>query len=135
MIEQRYRLTSGEILYVYYDLEGVSSVTIQRIEQAPILAIGEDINIPGLPGYREFNFGEDRRRLVQFMKIFKLGLVDIMGRSKPALLSDDVFNLLGGRNEFLLLLDLFDETWTLEHNSWYSGQITYTRTSEVVRLP
>ena len=45
IIERRYRLPSGEILYAYYDIEGSNSVTIQRIEQAPILALGTDINI------------------------------------------------------------------------------------------
>ena len=56
MIEQRFRLPSGEILYAYWDLEGSSSVTIQRIEETPLLALGADINIAGMPGYREFNF-------------------------------------------------------------------------------
>jgi hypothetical protein len=76
LIERRYRLPSGEIMYAYYDVEGSNSVTIQKIEQPPLLALGIDINIPGLPGYREFNFGDDRRKLVQFMKLFKLGQRD-----------------------------------------------------------
>ena len=134
MVEQRYRLSSGEILYVYYDVEGVSSVTIQRIEQVPILAIGENINIPGLPGYREFNFGDDRRRLVQFMKIFNLGFVDFWGIGREVNLSDNAFNpISGARNEFILLLDLYDETWILEHFGHYSSSKT-TRTTQVVRL-
>ncbi|MDR2942017.1 MAG: hypothetical protein LBV17_05460 [Treponema sp.] len=45
IIERRYRLPSGEILYAYYDIEGQSSVTIQRIEQTPILALGIVKNI------------------------------------------------------------------------------------------
>jgi len=45
IIERRYRLPSGQILYAYYNVEGSNSVTIQRIEQAPILALGTDINI------------------------------------------------------------------------------------------
>jgi hypothetical protein len=64
MIEQRYRLPSGKIMYAYYDVEGSSSVTIQKIEETPLLALGTDVNIPGMPGYREFNFGDDRRKLV-----------------------------------------------------------------------
>jgi hypothetical protein len=40
VVEQRYRLRSGEILYAYYNVEGQSSVTIQKIEETPILALG-----------------------------------------------------------------------------------------------
>jgi len=117
MIEQRYRLPSGEIMYAYYDVEGSNSVTIQKVEQPPLLALGIDINIPGLPGYREFNFGDDRRKLVQFMKIFKLGQ-RIGGRVRTPSLSDYIFNLYSDRDEFKLLLDLYDETWVLEHISY-----------------
>jgi hypothetical protein len=138
IIEQRYRLRSGEILYVYYDVEGSNSITFQRIEQAPILALGENINIPGLPGYREFNFGDDRRRLVQFMKLFKLGQRDYTGRVRTPSLSDSIFDLrytsARYRNEFKLLLDLFDETWVLEQNIHDGNRLVDTRTTAIIRV-
>jgi len=117
LIEQRYRLPSGQIMYAYYDVEGSSSVTIQKIEETPLLALGTDVNIPGMPGYREFKFGEDRRKLVQFMKLFKLGEKDYRGNVKTPSLSDSIFTLSSVyKNEFKLLLDLYDETWVLEHH-------------------
>jgi len=120
LVEQRYRLLSGEILYAYYNVDG-NNITIQVLEQIPILAIGININIPGMPGYREFNFGNDRRLLVQFMKIMKLG--EPMGstgtnrtRARNPSLSDYIFRLSTvGINEYVLLLDLYDESWVLEH--------------------
>jgi hypothetical protein len=122
IIERRYRLPSGEILYAYYDVEGNNSVTIQKIEQTPILSIGTDVNIPGLPGYREFNFGDDRRKLVQFMKLFKLGQKDYSGKVKTPSLGDSIFRPSSAfRNEFKLLLDLYDETWVLEHRNLGTG--------------
>jgi len=126
MVERRYKLTSGKIMYAYYDVEGNNSITIQKIEQAPLLSIGTDINIPGLPGYREFNFGDDRRRLVQFMKLFKLGQPDLSRKkAKTPSLSDFTFDLDPHyKNEFKLLLDLYDETWVLEHIR--RGSRTYT---------
>jgi uncharacterized protein YbdZ (MbtH family) len=39
IIERRYKLRSGEIMYAYYDIEG-SSVTIQKIEQPPLFTFG-----------------------------------------------------------------------------------------------
>jgi uncharacterized protein YbdZ (MbtH family) len=135
IIEQRYRLRSGEILYVYYDVEGSNSITFQRIEQAPILALGENINIPGLPGYREFNFGDDKRRLVQFMKLFKLGQKYGGGARTPSL-SDSIFDLryTPYRNEFKLLLDLFDQTWVLEQNIYNGNRLYDTRTTAIIRV-
>jgi len=122
IIEQRYRLPSGETMYVYYDVDGASSVTIQRLEQTP-LAIGNEIRISGMPGYREFNFGNDDRKLVQFLKIMKLGWQrNTRGEVRTPALSDRVFNGISSwRSEFILLLDLFDETWVLEHRQ-YSGR-------------
>jgi len=105
-------------MYAYYDVEGSNSVIIQRIEEAPLLALGTDINIPGMPGYREFNFGNDRKKLVQFMKMFKLGQ-RIGGRVRTPSLSDSIFNL-HSRDQFKLLLDLYDETWVLEHHIGFS---------------
>jgi hypothetical protein len=135
IIEQRYRLRSGEILYVYYDVEGSNSITFQRIEQAPILALGENINIPCLPGYREFNFGDDRRRLVQFMKLFKLGQRDYRGNVKTPSLSDSIFSPTSNwRSEFKLLLDLYDETWVLEHRKWSGSNLVSTDTTAIVRV-
>ena len=136
MVERRYKLPSGEIMYAYYDIEGNNSITVQKIEQAPLLSIGTDINIPGLPGYREFNFGDDRRRLVQFMKLFKLGKPDWSGKkAKTPSLSDSTFTLSSGnKNEFKLLLDLFDETWVLEHNKIYSSTSVYTDTTAIIRV-
>jgi hypothetical protein len=127
LIEQRYRLSSGKIMYAYYDVEGSNSVIIQKIEETPLLALGTDVNIPGMPGYREFNFGDDRRKLVQFMKIFKLGRKDYRGVKTPSL-SDSIFELDSVyRNEFKLLLDLYDETWVLEHHRHGSS----TRTTAI----
>jgi hypothetical protein len=126
IIEQRYRLRSGEILYAYYDVEGQSSITIQRIEQMPILALGKNINISGMPGYREFNFGDDRRKLVQFLKLMKLGWQENYsfrgGGYRTPSLSDRIFNgIPSWRSEYILLLDLLDETWVLEHKQ-FSGR-------------
>jgi hypothetical protein len=125
IIERRYRLPSGETLYAYYDVEGQSSVTIQRIEQAPILALGTEINISGMPGYREFNFRDDKRKLVQFLKIMKLGWQQNYSRGggmRTPSLSDHIFDGISNwRSEFILLLDLYDETWVLEHRQ-YSGR-------------
>jgi hypothetical protein len=128
MVEQRYRLPSGQIMYAYYDVEGSNSVIIQRIEEAPLLALGTDINIPGMPGYREFNFGDDRKKLVQFMKMFRLGQKDYRGNVKTPSLSDSIFDLSSVyKNEFKLLLDLYDETWVLEHHRHGS----YTSTTAI----
>jgi hypothetical protein len=132
IIERRYKLPSGEILYAYYDVEGSNSVTIQKIEQTPLLALGTNINIPGMPGYREFNFGSDNRKLVQFMKLFKLGQKDYRGNVKTPSLGDRIFEpQASGRDkdEFKLLLDLYDESWTLEHRytilgSWHHWENT-----------
>ena len=132
MIEQLYRLPSGDTLYAYYDVDGSNSVTYQIIEQAPLLALGTDINIPGLPGYREFNFGSDRRRLVQFMKMFTLGERTYRGGVKTPSLSDYIFNEMASfRSEFILLLDLYDESWVLEHRSHGSGNYVSTTTTAI----
>ncbi|MDR2575249.1 MAG: hypothetical protein LBC52_02270 [Treponema sp.] len=134
IIERRYKLPSGEILYAYYDVDGNNSVTIQKIEQTPILALGTNINISGMPGYREFNFGDDRRKLVQFMKIMKLGQKDYSGKVKTPSLSDHIFNI-DWRSEFKLLLDLYDETWVLEHRQWgRSGTLLSTETTALFRV-
>jgi len=125
IIERMYRLPSGETLYAYYDVEGQSNVTVQRIEQSPILALGKEINISGMPGYREFNFRDDKRKLVQFLKIMKLGWQRNYGRGggiKTPSLSDDIFDgIADWRSEFILLLDLYDELWVLKHRQ-YSGK-------------
>ena len=135
IIERRYRLKSGEILYVYYDVEGSNSITIQKIEQTPLLALGTDVNIPGMPGYREFNFGDDRRRLVQFMKLFKLGQKDYSGKVKTPSLSDRIFSPTSNwRSEFKLLLDLYDETWVLEHRKWSGRNLVSTDTTAIIHV-
>jgi hypothetical protein len=136
IIERRYRLKSGEILYVYYDVEGSNSITIQKVEQAPLLAIGTDINIPGMPGYREFNFWDDRRKLVQFMKLFKLGEKDYSDKVKTPSLGDSIFAPYGYgyRDEFKLLLDLYDETWVVEHHIWDEKRMVSTKTTALVRV-
>ena len=123
LIEQRYRLPSGEILYAYYDVEGSNSVTIQKIEQAPLLTIGTDVNIPGLPGYREFDFDNDKRKLVQFMKLFKLGERD-GGKVRTPSIADSLFNHSEQYTTYKLVLDLFDETWVLERRDWYNKRRT-----------
>jgi hypothetical protein len=135
LIERRYKLPSGEIMYAYYDVEGSNSVTIQKIEQPPLLALGTDVNIPGLPGYREFNFGDDRRQLVQFMKLFKLGKKEYSGKAKLPSLSDSIFrSSIGYRNEYVLLLDLYDATWVLEHREWYERRLARTDTTAIVHV-
>jgi hypothetical protein len=137
MIERRYKLRSGEILYAYYDVEGSNSVTIQRIEQTPLLALGTNVNIPGMPGYREFNFGDDRRKLVQFMKLFKLGQKDYRGRVKTPSLGDNIFRPYASgtdKDEFKLLLDLYDESWTLEHRYTIIGSWQHLGNTELVRV-
>jgi hypothetical protein len=111
-------------MYAYYDIEGSSSVTIQKIEQPPLLTLGTNVNIPGMPGYREFNFGSDNRKLVQFMKLFKLGQEDYRGRVKTPSLGDNIFKPIAigtNKDEFKLLLDLYDESWTLEHRYQVGG--------------
>jgi len=135
MIEQRYRLTSGQILYAYYDIEGNNSIIHQRIEDPPLIALGTDINIIGLPGYREFNFGDDRRKLVQFMKLMKLG--EKLGNwARTPSLSDSIFRPNGVyRDEFVLLLDLFDETWVLEHRKYSrTGSLAGIDTTAIIRV-
>ena len=134
MVEQRYKLPSGQIMYAYYDIEGSSSVTIQRIEEAPLLALGTDVNIPGLPGYREFNFGDDRRKLVQFMKLFKLGQKDYSGKVETPSLSDHIFSSVSSwKSDFKLLLDLYDETWVLEHRQYSERRLVTTNTTAIFR--
>jgi len=135
LIERRYRLPTGEILWAYFDIEGSSSVTIQRIEERPILALGADVNISGMPGYREFYFGADRRKLVQFMKIMRLGQRDFRGRVQTPSLSDHIFSgVPAWRSEFILLLDLLDETWVLEHRQFSGARLTSHRTTAIIRV-
>jgi hypothetical protein len=136
MVEQRYKLPSGKIMYAYYDVEGSNSVTIQKIEQTPLLALGTDVNIPGMPGYREFNFGDDRKKLVQFMKLFKLGQPDYYGKTaKTPSLSDRIFNSVSSwKSDFKLLLDLYDETWVLEHRQYSGGRLVTTDTTAIIRV-
>jgi len=133
LIEQRYRLPSGKIMYAYYDVEGNNSVTIQKIEETPLLALGTDVNIPGMPGYREFRFGDDSRKLVQFMKIFKLGQKDYSGKVKTPSLSDRIFHKVTAshRSDFKLLLDLYDESWVLEHLEMDGSRIVYSNTTAI----
>jgi hypothetical protein len=132
MVEQRYKLPSGQIMYAYYDVEGSNSIIIQRIEEAPLLALGTDINIPGMPGYREFNFRDDRRKLVQFMKLFKLGQGYGRGVRTPSL-SDSIFDKITAshRSDFKLLLDLYDETWVLEHLEMDGNRVVYSTTTAI----
>ena len=142
LIERRYRLPSGEIFFAYWDVDGSHSVTIQRIEDAPLLVIGTDVNIPGMPGYREFNFGDDRRRLVQFMKLFRLGRPETDWRGVVSVrtpsLSDSLFRPTVWRDEFILLLDLLDETWVLEHKRWTDtsrgSRLSDVVTTRIVRV-
>jgi len=133
LVEQRYRLPSGQIMYAYYDVEGSSSVTIQRIEETPLLALGTDVNIPGMPGYREFSFGDDNKKLVQFMKLFKLGQKDYRGNVKTPSLSDRIFNkvVASHRSNFKLILDLYDETWVLEHLEMDGNRVVYSDTTAI----
>jgi hypothetical protein len=133
MLEQRYRLQSGQIMYAYYDIEGSNSVTIQKIEENPLLTIGTDVNIPGMPGYREFNFGADSRKLVQFMKLFKLGQRNYQGEVKTPSLSDRIFSKVVARHrsDFKLLLDLYDETWVLEHLEMDGDRVIYSNTTAI----
>jgi hypothetical protein len=136
IIERRYRLPSGEILYAYYDMEGQSSITIQRIEQTSILALGTEINISGMPGYREFNFGDDRRKLVQFLKLMKLGWQsNYRGGIRTPSLSDHIFTGSPSlRDEFILLLDLLDETWVLEYRKYSGRSLVLSNTTAFTRV-
>jgi hypothetical protein len=133
LIEQRYKLPSGQIMYAYYDIEGSNSVTIQRIEETPLLTLGTDVNIPGMPGYREFRFGDDSRKLVQFMKLFKLGQKGYHGRVMTPSLSDRIFQkvIARHRSDFKLLLDLHDETWVLEHLEMDGNRVVYSNTTAI----
>jgi hypothetical protein len=133
LIEQKYRLSSGQIMYAYYDVEGSNSVTIQKIEETPLLALGTDVNIPGMPGYREFRFGDDGRKLVQFMKLFKLGQRNYRGDINTPSLSDRIFNKVTAshRSDFKLLLDLYDESWVLEHLEMDGNRIVYSNTTAI----
>jgi hypothetical protein len=137
MVERRYKLPSGEILYAYYDVDGNNSVTIQKIEQTPLLALGTNVNIPGMPGYREFNFGSDNRKLVQFMKLFKLGEKDYRGRVKTPSLGDHIFQPVASgsdKDEFKLLLDLYDESWVLEHRCTILGSWMHVKNTALVHV-
>ena len=137
VIERRYKLPSGEILYAYYDVEGSNSVTMQKIEQAPVLALGTDINIPGMPGYREFNFGSDNRKLVQFMKLFKLGQKDYRGNVKTPSLGDRIFQPVASgtdKDEFKLVLDLYDGSWALEHRYTIFGNWYHRGNTEIIHV-
>ena len=137
IIERRYRLPSGEIMYAYFDIEGSNSITIQRIEETPLLALGTDIIISGMPGYREFNFGDDRRKLVQFLKLMRLGWQRTSrgnGIRAPSL-SDMVFDgVPGWRDEFILLLDLLDETWVLEFRQYSQDRLANSNTTTFFRV-
>lgn len=136
IVEQRYRLTNGEMLYAYYDAEGTNSVTIQKTEQQPILALGKEINISGMPGYREFNFGADKRKLVQFMKIMKLGEKKSYTKEvKTPSLSDSIFNgVPQWRDEYKLVIDLYDETWVLEYKQYSGNSLASNNTTALVRV-
>jgi hypothetical protein len=70
------------------------------------------------------------------MKLFKLGeRDDFSGKAKTPSLSDYIFRPSPGfRNEFKLLLDLYDETWVLEHNSRGSGNFVSTKTTAIIRV-
>ena len=135
IIESRYRLQTGEILYAYYNV--ANNVSTHETEQIPIFTVrGNEISISGMPGYREFNFGDDRRRLVQFMKLLRLGQpISSSGanrtRARTPSLSDSIFNLSPSfDNEFRLLLDLYDETWVLEHTTHGTRTTTIIRVNE-----
>jgi hypothetical protein len=140
IIERKYRLLSGETLWAYYDIDdGSNGITIQRIEQTPILVLGTDVNISGMPGYREFNFGENRRKLVQFLKIMRLGWQENPrsrgGGIRTPSLSDHVFNgIASWRSEFILLLDLYDDTWVLEHRQYSFGDKVASNTTAFFRV-
>ena len=128
IIERCYRLPSGKIIYAYYDIQ-------EGTEQTPLLSLGTDVIIPDMPGYREFNFGDDRKKLVQFMKLFKLGQFDYKGMVKRPSLSEFIFRPTASwRSNFILLLDLFDETWVLEHQRWSGSRLVSTDTVELVRV-
>jgi hypothetical protein len=91
------------------------------------------VNIPGMPGYREFRFGDDGRKLVQFMKLFKLGQRGYRGGINKPSLSDRIFNKVTAshRSDFKLLLDLYDETWVLEHLEMDGNRVVYSNTTAI----
>jgi hypothetical protein len=63
-----------------------------------------------MPGYREFRFGDDRRKVVQFMKLFKLGQRNYRGVNTPY---------------------LYDETWVLEHLEMDGDRVVYSNTTAI----
>jgi hypothetical protein len=123
IIEQRWRLKTGDIMYAYYDAEGTNEAITQRIEKSPILAIGADIKVDAMPGIREFKF-EDRRLLVQFMKMMGLLIGSNYSYDKnyyePNVslkqLETTTTNYL-----FTLSLDLYDQSWSLLKEVYYSS--------------
>jgi len=124
IIEQRWRLKTGDIMYAYYDAEGTNESITQRIENSPILAIGADIKVDAMPGVREFKF-KDRRLLVQFMKIMKLQIGPERYENKNNFYEPNVSlnQLKTTTTEYLftLSLDLYDQSWSLLKEVYYSN--------------
>jgi len=71
------------------------------------------------------------------MKLFKLGEKDYRGRVKTPSLGDHIFKpVASGRDkdEFKLLLDLYDESWALEHRYTINGNWYHLGNTEIVRV-
>lgn len=124
VIEQRWKLKNGDILYAYYDAEGTNEAITQRIEKSPILAIGTDVKVDAMPGHREFNFN-DRRQLVQFMKIMGLLIAPERYSSNSNYEEPNValrqLQTTSNNYLFILSLDLYDQSWSLLKVVYYSS--------------
>jgi hypothetical protein len=71
------------------------------------------------------------------MKLFKLGQKDYRGRVKTPSLGDLIFRPRASgndRDEFKLLLDLYDESWALEHRYTIMGNWYHAENTEIVRV-
>ena len=131
LLEQRWKLPNGDIMHLYWDKEGGNEVTTIKvntktentIKSTPgFVAKSTDITTSGMPGYREFNFGSDYRKLVQFCKMFRLqGKSDSWSKLEPINVQSKIIENypMGGTANvtYKLHLDLFDNTWLLEKTS------------------
>jgi hypothetical protein len=71
------------------------------------------------------------------MKLLKLGQRDYRGRAKTPSLGDSIFSPMASgtdRDEFKLLLDLYDESWTLEHRYTILGSWQHWENTELIRV-
>jgi hypothetical protein len=61
--------------------------------------------------------------------------VRIQGNIKTPSLSDSIFRSIASlKSEFKLLLDLYDETWVLEHRQYIGRDLVSTDTTALVHV-